>query len=204
MTKGFALLAAALVLALSLCGCGNTENSSQLNSSTQTEQTDASTTPETSATEQTKPESAAQTDATTPLSVGETTPIPDVRSQIVQTAQALVGIDFATGGASPETGFDNSGLIYYVLRENGYINCPRATAEQKQMGTVIGIDELQPGDLVFFIDKSTQDVDDIGFGGIYIGDGKLIYSPYPGEKVKYADLSNTYWRDSFDRAVKVF
>ena len=57
---------------------------------------------------------------------------------------------------------------------------------------------------MFFIDKSTQDVDDIGFGGIYIGDGKLIYSPYPGEKVKYADLSNTYWRDSFDRAVKVF
>ena len=104
MTKGFALLAAALVLALSLCGCGNTENSSQLNSSTQTEQTDASTTPETSATEQTKPESAAQTDATTPLSVGETTPIPDVRSQIVQTAGA--GRDrFCDGRSFSRDGF---------------------------------------------------------------------------------------------------
>ena len=32
----------------------------------------------------------------------------------------------------------------------------------------------------------------IDFAGIYTGNGQLIYSPYPGEKVKFADLNSSY------------
>ena len=67
----------------------------------------------------------------------------DLRRQIVATAEALVGIDYVSGMASPEQGFDNSGLIYYVLRENGFINCPRGTAAQKEMGTSIDFDDIR-------------------------------------------------------------
>ncbi len=131
------------------------------------------------------------------------TTVTDLRSQIVATAEALVGIDYVSGMASPEQGFDNSGLIYYVLRENGFINCPRSTAAQKEMGTSIGLDEIREGDLLFFADKDSETGEAIEFGGIYIGNGKLIYSPYPGEKVKFADINSTYWQNSFSIAISI-
>lgn len=125
------------------------------------------------------------------------------REQIVQTAQAMIGIDYVTGKADPNEGFDNSGLIYYVLRENGYINCPRGTSGQMEMGTEIGLDEVSAGDLIFFADTDDSTGETIYFGGIYIGDNSLVYSPYPGEKVKTADIGSTYWKNCFYRAVSV-
>lgn len=113
---------------------------------------------------------------------------------IVQTAEALIGIPFAENGAAPADGFDNSGFIYYVLRENGFINCPRFTAEQAAMGTHIGYDELKSGDLAFF---SATDSGAPEFGGIYIGDGRMIYSPMPEQTVKIADITSDYWKNSF-------
>lgn len=127
----------------------------------------------------------------------------DLRRQIVATAEALVGIDYVSGMASPEQGFDNSGLIYYVLRENGFINCPRGTAAQKEMGTSIDFDDIREGDLLFFTDTDSETGEKIDFGGIYIGNGKLIYSPYPGEKVKFADINSAYWQNSFSVAISV-
>ena len=90
-----------------------------------------------------------------------------------------------------------------VWRENGFINCPRGTAAQKEMGTTVSFDEIEPGDILFFTDtdSGTGEIND--FGGIYIGNGQLVYSPYPGEKVKFADLNSTYWKNAFTCAVRV-
>lgn len=105
--------------------------------------------------------------------------------------------------ATPEQGFDNSGLIYYVLRENGFINCPRGTAAQKEMGTTVPLSEIEPGDILFFTDKDSETGEMIDFAGIYTGNDRLIYSPYPGEKVKFADLNSSYWQNCFSCAVRV-
>lgn len=148
------------------------------------------------------PESSGDAESNENSESSDTT-VTDLRSQIVATAEALVGIDYVSGMASPEQGFDNSGLIYYVLRENGFINCPRGTAAQKEMGTSIGLDEIREGDLLFFTDKDSETGETIEFGGIYIGNGKLIYSPYPGEKVKFADINSAYWQNSFSVAISV-
>ena len=123
-----------------------------------------------------------------------------VSGQIVQAAEMLLGIPFAENGVSPSTGFDNSGFIYYVLRENGFINCPRLTGEQAAMGTVIGYDELRSGDLAFFC---TADSGKPDFGGIYIGDGKMIYCSMPGRTVETADVSIDYWRKAFVSGVRL-
>ena len=72
-----------------------------------------------------------------------------------------------------------------------------------EMGTSIAFEDIQPGDLVFFTDTDSETGEKIDFGGIYIGDGKLIYSPYPGEKVKFADINSDYWINSFSCAVSV-
>ena len=123
----------------------------------------------------------------------------DHDNAIVQTAEALVGIPFAENCATPDDGFDNSGFIYYVLRENGFINCPRLVRDQSVMGENIGYSELKSGDLAFFTNgEGTAD-----FGGIYIGDGKMIFSPMPGQNVREADITTSYWQNCFVTGVRL-
>ena len=145
------------------------------------------------------------TTSNTPLTYEVTTteshddPI-NTENGIVQTAEALIGIPFAENGTTPSEGFDNSGFIYYVLRENGFINCPRRTQEQAAMGTNIDYDHLKSGDLAFFSSDGSGSLD---FGGIYIGEGQMIYSPMPGQTVKVADITSDYWKNSFVTGVSL-
>lgn len=202
------LLISALMISaiVTLSGCGSDTVSSDNNISSEQSTTTKSESSDPSSVQTTTTESvddpASSSDSSDTVS-SENSNISDLRSQIVATAEALVGIDYVSGMASPETGFDNSGLIYYVLRENGFINCPRGTTAQMEMGTSIAFEDIQPGDLVFFTDTDSETGEKIDFGGIYIGDGKLIYSPYPGEKVKFADINSDYWKNSFSCAVSV-
>lgn len=133
-------------------------------------------------------------------SVTETLPPEDYENPIVKTAEALIGIDFSEGGASPSEGFDNSGFIYYVLRENGYIGCPRQISGQLDWGENAEYEDMKPGDIAYFSEE-------IGgtpsFGGVYAGGGVIIYSPYPGEKVKKADITKEYWRTRFVTALSL-
>ncbi|MDE7362312.1 MAG: C40 family peptidase [Oscillospiraceae bacterium] len=112
---------------------------------------------------------------------------------IVATANSLIGVPFLENGSDPD-GFDNSGFIYYVLRENGYITCPRGTEAQSVMGTRLDYDSIKEGDLVFFTDEGGEEV---SFGGIYAGDGKMIACLMPGTLVKEVDITTEYYRTNF-------
>lgn len=122
---------------------------------------------------------------------------------IVSLAQSLIGIEFVDGGDSPETGFDNSGFIYYVLRENGFITCPRGVAAQAEMGTERKFSELRAGDLVYFSNDSVSETASAGFGGIYIGDGKMIACLMPGTEVKEISITNDYYKGAFYRGISL-
>lgn len=65
----------------------------------------------------------------------ETRPDDPTADMVVTSAASLIGTDFVDGGETPEQGFDNSGFIYYVLRENGYITCPRGVSQAVGDGT---------------------------------------------------------------------
>lgn len=121
-------------------------------------------------------------------------------NKLTLTAESLIGIMFAEGGSSPDTGFDNSGFIYYVLKQNGYVNCPRGLSEQSVMGTKIEkMNELLSGDLVFFSENGTN----AQFGGIYKGDGIMISCPQPGQPVKETDITVNYYVNNFFTGVRV-
>lgn len=196
VTLFIAALALALVLALSGCGSDNTSSDNSTPDIT-------STTPQSTDSEPSSQQTTVSDIISHPESSDNSSTINDLRTQIVSTAEALVGIDYVSGMATPEQGFDNSGLIYYVLRENGFINCPRGTAAQKEMGTTVPLSEIEPGDILFFTDKDSETGEMIDFAGIYTGNDQLIYSPYPGEKVKFADLNSSYWQNCFSCAVRV-
>lgn len=112
-----------------------------------------------------------------------------VAEGIVATANSLIGVPFAENGADTN-GFDNSGFIYYVLRENGYITCPRTTHEQSKMGARLEYSQLKIGDLAFFSDEGM-------FGGIYIGNGKMIGCLMPGQSVRIIDITTSYYKSNF-------
>lgn len=89
--------------------------------------------------------------------------------KIVNMAMQLKGKPYTWGGASPETGFDCSGLTYYVLGQLG-INIERTADIQFHREEAIGFKDLLPGDLVFFAWNGTEPE----HVGIYIGNGKYI------------------------------
>lgn len=124
----------------------------------------------------------------------------DMAHSIISTARSLIGIDFADGGDRPEIGFDNSGFIYYVLRENGYITCPRGVEAQSEMGAELSYDQLRAGDLAYFYDEEMRNVQ---FGGIYCGDGIMIACLMPDTKVKEVNISTKYYMDHFYRGVSL-
>lgn len=124
---------------------------------------------------------------------------PQTAENIISLARSLIGTDFVDGGASPVEGFDNSGFIYFVLRENGYITCPRGVSAQAEMGAALVYSELQPGDLVFFSESATA----AEFGGIYAGNGVMIACLMPGTQVKEVNITTDYYTKNFFRGVAI-
>ncbi len=105
-------------------------------------------------------------------------------AQVVAIAMQYLGVPYKWGGASPETGFDCSGLTMYVFAQVG-VSLPHYAAAQYRMGVPVPKDQLQPGDLVFFRA--------LGHMGMYIGGGNFIHAPRTGDVVKISPLSDPYY-----------
>ena len=90
---------------------------------------------------------------------------------LVALARAQIGQRYRFGGASPQHGFDCSGLVRYVLAAL-HIDVPRTAREQAHAGATVPLDrtQLKPGDLVTF-GSATQKISHIG---IYVGDGRFV------------------------------
>jgi len=124
-------------------------------------------------------------------------PIADTNTgeSIAADAESLIGTPFKWCGAAPETGFDSSGFIYYVLNKNG-VKCQRMLGDQTLIGNKTDdYANLKAGDLVFF--NEDKDGDKAQFGGIYIGGGKMIYSPYEDKTVCEIDITQKWWKEMF-------
>jgi cell wall-associated NlpC family hydrolase len=111
--------------------------------------------------------------------------------RVLQIARSLLGTPYAPGGSRPG-GFDCSGLVQYVFRQVG-IELPRSSRDQYNHVSRITLQELQPGDLVFFRVARNR----ISHVGIYMEEDRFIHSPSRGKKVSYDSLSDPYWRSRF-------
>ena len=72
--------------------------------------------------------------------------------QVIETARSFSGTPYRWGGTT-RGGMDCSGLLMIAFRKAG-IDLPRTSAEQSNVGRLVSIHELRPGDLVFFATKS--------------------------------------------------
>ncbi len=111
-----------------------------------------------------------------------------IRNKIVEYAQRFLGNPYVWGGTSLTNGADCSGFTQSVFRDNG-ISIPRTSRTQALGGRRISIDEMQPGDLIFYAKNGT-----INHVGIYIGNGKIIAasSPETGIRITRYDYRDPY------------
>lgn len=108
-------------------------------------------------------------------------------NEIVEYAKQYLGCPYVYGGSGSKS-FDCSGFTMYVYKNFGYSLSHSATAQSK-MGEYVAKENLQPGDLVFFLDYETMD--GIGHCGIYIGEGNFIHaSSGSGYCVKISTLTS--------------
>ena len=118
--------------------------------------------------------------------------------KVVKTARSQLGKKYVWGGESPRTGFDCSGLVWWVFRQHG-IYLPRISWRQYHAGRTVRR-HLVPGDLVFF--RSS-----LGRGryhvGIFAGASSFIHAPQTGSFVRIESISTSKWRGRFVGARRV-
>lgn len=76
-------------------------------------------------------------------------PTKNLREDIVEFAQVFQGLKYRYAGVSPSTGFDCSGFTSFVLGQYDVKISPGSQTQATQ-GIRIPMNEVQPGDLVFF------------------------------------------------------
>ena len=121
---------------------------------------------------------------------GEAAPPGSTASEAAVVAEAgkYVGVPYLWGGTDPAKGLDCSGFTQLVFGNLG-IDLPRVSSQQATAGkAVASLASARPGDLVFF--DHAPDRPGIDHVGIYIGNGKMIAAPQPGEDVKVQDVGN--------------
>ena len=116
-----------------------------------------------------------------------------MRDQIVLDGLAQIGVPYKWGGASPETGFDCSGLVSWLWLQHGY-TLPHFAASQYRMGPIVTDGTLRIGDLVFF--------HKLGHVGIYIGNGYVLHAPHTGVTVRIEEFSNPWFTATYIGATR--
>lgn len=90
------------------------------------------------------------------------------RVDICEYAKQFLGNPYVWGGTSLTNGCDCSGFVKGVYEHFGYY-LSRTSAAQANNGTRVSLDELKPGDLVFYSNGSR-----INHVAMYIGNGQII------------------------------
>jgi cell wall-associated NlpC family hydrolase len=114
---------------------------------------------------------------------------------VAHAVQAL-GTRYRYGGSSPVTGFDCSGLIAHVFEQAWGLALPRNAREQSRTGRPVARIDLSPGDLVFYNTRNQP----YSHVGIYLGEGRFIHAPRPGQRVRIESLESRYWKARYNGA----
>lgn len=115
----------------------------------------------------------------------------DVGIAIANYALSKQGAPYVWGANGPDS-FDCSGLVYWAHKQAG-VNFSRPTAAKLSgMGKAVSYSNLQPGDIITFKTSPSY----VSHVGIYIGGGKMVHAPVPGQDVQVANLNVAYWQNT--------
>ena len=114
-------------------------------------------------------------------------------AQLVEEAEKYLGFPYVWGGSNPQTSFDCSGFVSYVLTNSGLYNTGRLGAQGLyNISTPVSQANAKAGDLIFF--KGTYDTPGVSHCGIYVGNGMMIHC---GDPISYTSIETSYWQSHF-------
>jgi cell wall-associated NlpC family hydrolase len=123
----------------------------------------------------------------------DTVPTNSQAGKAVAFVFAQLGCPYVFGGVGPcASGFDCSGLMMQAWAAAG-VSIPR-TSEEQAVLPAVSTSDLQPGDILEFAGDSHV--------GMYVGNGMLIDAPQPGEDVEEVSLSDSWYAENLDGAVR--
>jgi murein DD-endopeptidase / murein LD-carboxypeptidase len=122
-------------------------------------------------------------------------------NRLLARAETLIGTPYRNGGITTR-GFDCSGFVNYLFKEEAGINLPRTSRQLMNMASVrVARADLEPGDILLFNRNGRGRV---SHTGIYIGDDKFIHSSSHRSGGVRTDSLKGYWGKSYLDAKRVF
>ncbi|MDG9931089.1 MULTISPECIES: NlpC/P60 family protein [unclassified Pseudomonas] len=128
--------------------------------------------------------------------------LPSLADSILAHGLSLVGTRYRMGGTSVTSGFDCSGFVGFLFKEEAGMQLPRSTRELINLDApLVSRSELEPGDLIFFNNRGRGRV---SHAGIYLGDDQFIHSSSSRSGgVRVDSLDDSYWSRSYMEAKRV-
>ena len=111
-------------------------------------------------------------------------PKPTIGMRAARIALEAVGVPYRWGGASPASGFDCSGLVYWAYGRLG-VELPHSSYALYEQGRRVARSRLQAGDLLFFYG--------LGHVGLYLGGGRMVHAPSTGRRVEVVRLAHSHY-----------
>ena len=109
-------------------------------------------------------------------------PKPTLGERAATIALEAVGVPYHWGGASPTSGFDCSGLVYWAYGRLG-IELPHSSYALYGQGRWVARSRMKPGDVLFF--------SGLGHVGLYLGRGRMVHAPHSGRNVEVVRLGRS-------------
>lgn len=122
------------------------------------------------------------------------------KKQLLKDAKYYKGGRYVWGGTTPQ-GFDCSGYVQYLYKKHR-IDLPRTAYAQSKKGQPIDINNLQKGDLLFFLTDKKRGIP-VTHVGIYIGEGKFIHAASKKDGIIISPITHGSYRERFVEARRV-
>jgi len=156
---------------------------------------------EESASSSSSSESASASSASQSESRTESSESSEFGDRVASYALQFKGYRYVYGGTSP-SGFDCSGLVYYVYKQFGYNVGRTSTAQLRNGYPHISRGNLKPGDIILFERTYTASCP-ATHSGIYIGNGQFIHAANSRIGVVVTSLDTAYYSSRFLCGVRI-
>ena len=121
------------------------------------------------------------------------------RNDIVEFAKQYVGAKYKYGGKDKK-GFDCSGLTYNVMKNFGIDLIP-VSREQEKQGAFVMVNQVKPGDLLFFRRKKNGNVFHVALVVDRTMKGTFVIHSTSSRGVVLENIdTNSWWREKYRTA----
>lgn len=116
--------------------------------------------------------------------------------RILNDAEDYLGTPYRLGGTNKK-GFDCSGLVITVFSSNN-VKLPRRSEDQAKEGNRIEVQQVKPGDLLFFATAGGTKVSHVGIVNDISSRGEITFIHASTSKgVIISSLNDAYWNKAF-------